>query len=71
MLSMACLYILVWTAIQVNKIPVPSDMIWHFYIAELITQMAKVWKQFILHLAACEHVFENNNVCFCQLFYDF
>lgn len=41
-LLMACLCILFSTAIPVNKISVPSDMIRYFYIAELITQMTEI-----------------------------
>lgn len=64
---MTCLYIPVSTVIHVNEIPVPSDMIWHFYIAELITQMAKVWKQLIL-ISACEHLLATNMFVFANLF---
>lgn len=65
---MACLYILVSVAIHVNRIPVPSDTIWHFYIAEAVTQMAEVWKQFILYLAACENLLTTNMFGFTNLF---
>lgn len=56
------------TAIHVSNIPVASDMICHFYIAELVTQMVEVWKQFNLHLAACKHLLATNMFGFANLF---
>lgn len=54
------IYILVSTAIPVSRIPVSSDMISHFYIAEFITHMAEVWRQLILHFPLFERLLKTN-----------
>lgn len=66
---MACIGVFVSTAIHVNKIPISSDVISRFYIAEFIAIMAEVWKQFILNLSLWTPL-ENKHICFSQLIYD-
>lgn len=65
---MACIYIFVSAAIHVNRIPISFDKISHFYIAELITHMAEVWKQLILHLSVFEHLLQRNMFVLVNLF---